>query len=156
MSFSCELFYYYRCDLSTPALADGFSLESEWQQVPRTLLSILVNLNNAVVWIVSSCPPISKSSSLLTKHLRIVLSAPITVAITVSFMFHKFFSSLANSKFLSLLLFSLIFTLWSAMMAKFTMRQVLCFVLTITRSGLICGSNKTVWHLNWVQTNDLC
>ena len=34
----------------TLALANGFSLESEWQQVSRTLLSILANLNNAVVW----------------------------------------------------------------------------------------------------------
>ena len=31
-----------------PALADGFSLESEWQQVSSTL-SILTDLNNAVI-----------------------------------------------------------------------------------------------------------
>ena len=30
------------------ALTDGFSLESEWQQVSRTLLSILADLNYAV------------------------------------------------------------------------------------------------------------
>ena len=49
------------------ALADGFSLGSEWQQVSsisRTLLSILTVLNNAVVWMISTRPPTSKSSSL--------------------------------------------------------------------------------------------
>ena len=48
----------------TSASADGFSLESEWQQVSSslpTLLSILVVLNNAVVWMVSTRPPTSKS-----------------------------------------------------------------------------------------------
>ena len=35
-------------------LTDGLSLESEWQQVFRTLLSILANLNNVVVWMIST------------------------------------------------------------------------------------------------------
>ena len=42
-----------------PAFAEGFSLESEWQQVTRTLLSILADLNNTVVWMVSTRPLIS-------------------------------------------------------------------------------------------------
>ena len=68
----------------TPVLADGSLLESEWQQVSRTLLSILTNLNNAVVWIISTCPLISKSSS------------PCTECINYNwyhrhFMFHRFF-----------------------------------------------------------------
>ena len=55
-------------------------------QVSRTLLSILADLNNAVVCIVSTRPLISKSSSpLLT-----VLSEPITIGITFTFMFHSF------------------------------------------------------------------
>ena len=41
----------------TPASADGFLLESEWQQVSWTLLSSLADLNHAVVWIVSTRPP---------------------------------------------------------------------------------------------------
>ena len=40
------------CELFTPALGDGFTLES------GTLLGILADLNNAVVWMVSSRPPI--------------------------------------------------------------------------------------------------
>ena len=46
-----------------PALADGFPLEFEWQQVSSTLLSILVDVNNAIVWMFSTCPLISKFSS---------------------------------------------------------------------------------------------
>ena len=68
-------------EIFTPMLADGLSLEVEWQQISMTLLTILANLNNVVVWMVSTCPPISKSSSLFTNSLGIVLSVPITVII---------------------------------------------------------------------------
>ena len=44
-----HLYYYYYNYYFTSALADGLLQEFEWQQVSRTLLSILVNLNNAVV-----------------------------------------------------------------------------------------------------------
>ena len=43
-------------------------------QVSGTLLSILVDLNNVVVWMVSTCPFISKSSGPITKPLITVLS----------------------------------------------------------------------------------
>ena len=46
-----------------PAVANGFPSEFEWQQVSRTLLSVLVDLNNAVAWMLSTCPLISKSST---------------------------------------------------------------------------------------------
>ena len=65
------------------SLSDGKS-----PQVFRTLLSILANLYNAVVWIVSTCPLIFKSSSPFNKHLRIVPSVPTTIGITVMFMLH--------------------------------------------------------------------
>ena len=82
----------------TSVLADGLSLEFEWQQVSRTLLSILAVLNNAVVWMVSTRPPTSKSSSPLNNPLVTVPKAPITIGITVTFMFHSFFNSLARSR----------------------------------------------------------
>ena len=94
--------------------ADGFSQEFEWQQVSLTLLSILANLDNTVVWMVSTCPLISKSSSSFTNSLGIIPSAPITIGITVIFMFPRFFSSLARSRYLSLFSLSFNFTLWSA------------------------------------------
>ena len=43
-------------------------------QVSKTRLSILVDLENDVVWIVSTCPLISKSSSPFTKPLGLVPS----------------------------------------------------------------------------------
>ena len=77
--------------------------DSKSPQVSRTLLSILSNVNNAVVWIVSTRPHIScgRNNPLLT-----VPSTPITIGITVIFMFHSFFCSLARSWYLSLFLLS--------------------------------------------------
>ena len=61
--------------------------DSKSPQVPRTLLSILADLNNAVVWMISICPHISKSFSPCTNPLVTVPRAPITV----NFIFHSFF-----------------------------------------------------------------
>ena len=71
--------------------------DSKSPQVSRTLLSILADLNNAVVCMVSPCPLISKSSSPCTNPLVTVLSTPITIGITITFMFYSFSSSLARS-----------------------------------------------------------
>ena len=60
--------------------------DSNSPQVSRTLLSILADLNNAVVWMVSTLPVISKSTSPFTQHLVTVSSAPITTDITVTFI----------------------------------------------------------------------
>ena len=79
-----------------------FSLEFEWRKYPlvsRTLLRILADLNNAVVWMFSSCLLISNSSSPFTKPLGIVPSASTTIGITVTFMFHSFFCSLVRSRY---------------------------------------------------------
>ena len=84
-------------------------------QVFRTLLSILANLNNAVVLMVFICP------------FGIIPIAPIIFGITVTFMFHSFFSSLARSRYSSVFSLSFNFTLWSAGTAKSAIWQVLCF-----------------------------
>ena len=73
------------------ALVDGLSLESVWQQVSRTLLSILADLSNAIVWIVSSRPLFSKSSRSCTNPFMTVPRVTITIGIIVTFMFHSFF-----------------------------------------------------------------
>ena len=65
--------------------------DSKSHQFSRTFLSILADLNNAVVKIVSARSTLSNSSSTFTKLLRIVPSAPITIGITLTFMFHGFF-----------------------------------------------------------------
>ena len=86
-------YYYTPREFLTTAWADGLLLElsdSKIHQVSRILLSILADLNNAEVWMVSIYPPISNSSSFLSKHLEIVASTPITIGITKSLIFHSF------------------------------------------------------------------
>ena len=55
-------------------------------QISRTLLNILAILNNAVVWMVSTRPHISKSSSSFNNPLVTVLKAPIMIGIIIPLM----------------------------------------------------------------------
>ena len=64
--------------------------DSKSPQVYGTLLSILAFLNNAVVWMVSTCPPTSKSSSPFNNSLVIVPKELVTIGIIVTFMFYSF------------------------------------------------------------------
>ena len=70
--------------------------------VSRTLLSILADLGNTVVWMVLFHQQISNFSRPLSKRFGTVI---ITIGITVIFMFSLFFSPLARSKYLSLFVF---------------------------------------------------
>ena len=79
----------------------------ESPQVSRTLLSILAVLNNAVVWMVSTRHPTSKSSSPFNNPLVTVPKALITIGIIITFMFQSFFSSLARFRYLSFFSLSL-------------------------------------------------
>ena len=116
------------------SLSDG-----KFPRVSRILLSILADRNNDVGWMVSTHPLISNSSSPCTNPLVTVQSVPITIGITVTFVFHSLFSFLARSRYLSFFLLSFNFTRWSAGTAKSTIRQVLSFLLllllTIIRFG---------------------
>ena len=103
--------------------------DSKSPQVSRTLLSILVDLNNGVVLMVSICSLIPKSFSPFANYLRLVPSEAITIGITFTLMFHSFFSYLARFRYLSLFSFPFNFTLWSAGMAMATIRQVLFFLV---------------------------
>ena len=96
-------------------------------QVSRTLLSILAVLSNAVIWIVSTRPPASKSSRPFNNPFVIVPKAPIPIGTTVTFMFHRFFNSLERSRYLSLFSHSYSFILWSAGTTKSTILQILFF-----------------------------
>ena len=101
--------------------------DSKFPQVSRILLSILAVLKRAVVWMVSTRPPTSRSSSPFSNPLVTVPNAPITIGIIVTCMFHSFFNSLARSRYLSLCSHSFSFILWSAGTAKSTILQVLFF-----------------------------
>ena len=100
-------------------------------QVFRTLLGIIAVLNNAVVWMVSTRPPTSMSSSPFSNPLVIVLEAPITIGIIVTCMFHSFFNSLARSRYLSFFSHSFSLILWLARIAKSTLLQFLFFCLLL-------------------------
>ena len=69
---------------------------SKSPQDSRTLLSILADFNNAVVWTISTRPVISKSSSPCTNPLVTVVREPIIIGIIVTFMIPSFFNSQAN------------------------------------------------------------
>ena len=87
-----HLVFITPCKFFTPALyIFHWSLsDNKSPQISRTLLCILIDLINAVVWMVSAYPPISNSSSPLTKPLETVLSAPLIIGITITFMIHNF------------------------------------------------------------------
>ena len=123
-------YYYLLCEsFSHQRLLMVFHLspsDTKFSQVSRTLLSILGDLNNAVVWMVSSRHQISKSSSPFINTLVTVTRAPITIGITVFFMLHSFFNSQAGSRYSSFYSLSFNFSQWSAGTAKF--RQVFFFV----------------------------
>ena len=117
--------------------------DSKSPQVSRTLLSILAVFNRAVVWMVSTRPPTSKSSRPLNNPLVTVPKAPITIGIIVTFTFHSFFNSLARSRYLSLFSHSFSFILWSTGVAKSTIWLIFffCFffffLLVIIKPGLL-------------------
>ena len=84
--------------------------DSMTPQFFKTLLSILVNLSNAVIRIVLILLLISDSSNSFSRFLGTIPSATTIIGITLTLIFHTFFSSLARSKNFSLfhfILFSL-------------------------------------------------
>ena len=86
-------------------------------KVPRTLLSILTDFNNAVVWMVSTSPLIFKSSSPFINHLVTVARGPIIIGIN-TFLFDSFFNSRVRFRYLSFFSLSFSFILWSIGTAK--------------------------------------
>ena len=77
--------------------------ESKSPQVSKTLLSIPTVFNNAVVLMLSTRPPTSKSSRPFNNPLLTVPKAPVTIGIIVTFLFHRFFNSLGRPRYLSLI-----------------------------------------------------
>ena len=104
--------------------------DSESTHRYRILLSILANLNNAGILMISVRHPISCSSNSLTQPLRTVRSATIIIATAITFIFHKNFVSLVKSRYLSIFSFSVIFTpfFFFAGMVKSTVQQVPCLI----------------------------
>ena len=111
--------------------------DSKSPQVSRTLLSIMAVFNNAVVWMVSTRPPTSKSSRAFNNPLVTVPKAPVTIGIIVTFIFHSFFNSLARSStYLSFQVLSVLFCGLPGQQSRQFCRFSLFFLLIIIRSGL--------------------
>ena len=107
--------------------------DSKSPLISRTILSILADLNIAVVRIVSIHPLISNSSSPLTSLLGTVLSTPPTCS-TVSLDHWHALSTFSHFTFFY-------FHSWTL---KFTKRQVLVLLLIIVISGLLAGRKHSV------------
>ena len=111
----CKLIFFHR------SLSDSKS-----SQFFRTLLSILADLNNIVVWMDLIRPLISKSSSPFNNPSVTVPQAPITIGIILTFMSHSFFNSLTRSRYLAFFSLSFNFTLCSAGTTKSTNSLFFC------------------------------
>ena len=128
--FSPSVYYYYYCyyNYYYYLMVFHWSLSgSKSPQVSRTRLRILAVLSNAVIWIVSTHPPTSKSSRPFNNPLVTVPKAPVTIGTIVIFMFHGFFNSLARSRYLFFFSHHFRFILWSAGTAKSTILRILFF-----------------------------
>ena len=122
---------------------------------PGLFFCILADLNNAVVWMISTRALISKSSSPCTNPLFIVSSAPITIGIIVAFMFHSFFKLSCKVLVLSSFLFSFSFTLWSARTANFTIRFALFFSFLVLSFLVFFVLLTIIWsvRVTWYATD---
>ena len=133
-------------------------------QVPTTLLSILSDQNNAVFWMVTTRPIIYNFSSLIINPLVTEPSAPITISITVTFMFHSFFFP-----FLFALIFLFAFIQFYPVVSRngkiHYSAGSLFFLLTITRSGrlaeirwsvCILTSQRILWIVFSREDSGLC
>ena len=119
-------------------LVDCFLLKFLCQQISWTLLRIQPDLNDIIVWMVSTRPLIFKSSGPFTKPFGINPSAPTTIGISITFMLHRlFFSSLGISWYLFLLFPSFYFYL--VVRRDGQVHNLACslflLLLTITRTG---------------------
>ena len=130
-----------------PVLICGLSVESEWQQVSRTLLRIITKLYNALIHMALILPLISKFSSLLSKPLGIVLSA---LGIIVTFMFHSFlfFLGLWQDLSICLTLCFLLFWLCHRLEQQNSPDDKLSFSSNSTRFGLLAGITRSVYISN--------
>ena len=106
-------------------------------QVIWILFSILAFVNNAEVWMVSTRPPTSKSSSPFNNPSMTVPRAPITIGMIVTLHVSYFFQFTSKVR-LSYFSLSFSFILWSAGTANSTISPVFFFfffLLIIIKTG---------------------
>ena len=106
-------------------------------QVSRTLLSILAILNNAVVWMVSTCSPTFKSFCLFSNPLVTVPNATITIGIIFICMFHSFFQFKGRGSYPSFHILSVLFCSQPGQQSPQFCKFSFFFLLIIIKSGLL-------------------
>ena len=106
--------------------------DSKSPQISRTLLSILPVLNSTVVWMVSTRPQTSKSSSPFNNPLVTEPKAPITIGTIVTSMFHSFF--LYPCKIEVLVLLFTFFQFYSVVSRDYYHYYYKCILLTLNCS----------------------
>ena len=121
--------------------------DSKYPQVSWTLLSILAIFNNAVVWMVSTRPPTSKSSMPFNDLLVNVPKAPITIGMIVTFIFHSFFQF--SSKVEVLISLFKLFQFYSVVSRDSSVDNfadfLFFYLLIIIRSGFLAEIRWSVW-----------
>ena len=133
---------------------------SKSPQVFRTLLSILIVLNNVEVWMVSTRPPTFKSSSPSNNPSVTVPKATITISIIIAFMFHSFFQ--CPSKFQVLILLFTFLQFYSVVSQDSKIdnfaSSLFFFFFIIIRSGLLVEIRWSVWmsKSRWSLDGGLC
>ena len=128
----------------TSALAGGLSLDFKWQQVFRTLPSILADFNNSVVWMVSTRPFISNSSSSFINPL-------VTITIDINVTFHSFFFQFSRKiqVFIFLFTFFQFYFVVSLDNKVHNFASSLFFVWIILRSGRLAEIRWSVCTLKF-------
>ena len=109
--------------------------DSKSPQVSRTFLSVLANLSNAGVWMVSTRPFISNSFRPCINPLMTVSRGTLIIGITITFIFYSFFNSLSRSRYLSFFSLSFNFTVVRQDSKVHNSVSSLFLLLIITRSG---------------------
>ena len=126
--------------------------DSKSPQLSRTFLSNLAVLNNSVVWMVSTRPPI-KSSSPFNDPLVTVTKAPITIGIIVTFMFHSFFQFPSKVEVLILLFPFFQLLLLLLLLLSSPLLLLLVVIVLVALCECLCvyvfmrrSSRKSLWY----------
>ena len=118
----------------------------------RTFRSILANLNNDVVWIVTICPPklfFHDSSGFILRFLNLFKlfgTVSITIGLTVTLRLHSFFQYSSQVRiFICLLVFQ--FSLSGSSGRQSPHYGRVFFLLIITRSGILAWIRWSVCNV---------
>ena len=133
--------------IGVQSLDDSYQKLKKWYLIPPCLTLNIIRYVSRVKW---SKPgkgvapsPTLRWSSYWKGIFRVALDycrqlylftipkAPVTIGVTVTFMFHSFSNSLARSRYLSFFSYSFSFILWSAGTAKSTILQILFLLLLL-------------------------